>query len=91
MYPVSYRPIAACADNFFLMGGLIRQGPLHGVACEIRVAWCIWVVLLQSQVRQQCNFLELAGQSDGTEGSLRPSNTSHGVREVCAPHAWGTY
>ena len=36
------------------------------------------------------HFLVLAGQFDGTEGNLRPSNAPHGVREVHAPHAWGT-
>ena len=34
------------------------------------------------------HFLVLAGQFDGTEGNLRPSNALHGVREVHAPHAW---
>ena len=36
-------------------------------------------------------FLVLAGSFDGTEGNLRPSNAPHGVREVHAPHAWGTF
>ena len=32
----------------------------------------------------------LAGQFDGTEGNVRPSNAPHGVRQVHAPHTWGT-
>ena len=55
------------------MSGLIRQGPCRGVACEIRVVWCIWVILHETQVRyEQCHFFVLAGQFDGTEGTLRP-------------------
>ena len=50
-YLVGYGPTEVCAVYFFLMGGLIRQGPCHGVAREIRIVWCIWVVLLETQVR----------------------------------------
>ena len=36
-----------------------------------------------------CHFFVLAGQFDGTEGNLRPSNAPHGVSEVHALLAWG--
>ena len=51
VYLVGYRPTAVCAVFFFLMGGLVRQEPCHGVACEICIVWCIWVILLKTQVR----------------------------------------
>ena len=51
VYLVGYRPTAVCAVFFVFLGGLIRQGSCHGVACEMRMVWCIWVVLLESQVR----------------------------------------
>ena len=51
VYLVGYRPTTVCTGFFFLMGGLIRQGPCHGVACERRIVWCIRVVLLETQVR----------------------------------------
>ena len=50
-YLVCYRLTALRTGFFSLMGGLIRQGPCHGVACEIRILWRIWVVLLEPQVR----------------------------------------
>ena len=56
VYLVGYRPTAVCTV-FLLMGGLIRQEPCHGVACEVRVVWCVWVVLLQTQVRYQCHLV----------------------------------
>ena len=90
LYLVGYRSTAVCAVFSFLMCDLMRQGPCHGVACEIRIVWCIWVVLLETQVRQQCHFFVLAAQFDGTEGNLRSSNAPNGVRELHSPHAWGT-
>ena len=51
VYLVGYRPTAVCAACFFSMGALIRQGPCYGVACGLRIVWCIWVVLLETQVR----------------------------------------
>ena len=46
---------------FFVTGGLIHQGPCYGIECAIRIVWCIWVVLLETQVREQCHFFVLDG------------------------------
>ena len=90
VYLVGYRPTAVCAVYIYIwMGGLIRQGPCHDVTCPIRIGWSIYIVSVVTQVRQQCHFVVLAGEFDGTEKTLHPSNAPHGVREVHAPHVWG--
>ena len=57
---------------FFLMGGLIRQGPCHGVACEIHVVWCIYVVLWKLRCASNVIF----------SSSLVNLTV---LREICAP------
>ena len=93
VYLVGYRPTAVCAGIFFFDGNFDTPGAMP--RCSVRNTYCMvnipgmsfcWKLRCDTQ---QCRFFVLAGQFDGTEGNLRPSNAPQGVCEVHAPHTWG--
>ena len=79
---------------FFLMGDLIRQGPRQGVACEISIVWCIYLVChfaansgeLRSNVVFSCSLVnltvlrEICAPQTHPRGSVRSTHPMRGVR-----------
>ena len=73
------------------MGGLILQGPCHGVACEIRTVWCFNVVCRKLRCdlyrcRLSCSLVsltvlrEICAPQTHPMGFVKSTHPTHGVR-----------
>ena len=91
LYLVGYRPTVVC--TVFFMGGLIRQGPYHGVACKICIVWCIWAVLWKlrcaSNVIFSCPLVNLTVLREVCAHQTHPMGfvkSTHPTRGVLVRH-----